>query len=354
MTARVAYFNTNANYVLVAPTITGITSSNASPNYGQTITISATCSNETAVYLGFRLEHPLKFNRIPMFDDGAHNDGVAGDHIYGADITLNGVILEYYIYAENAVAGLFSPQRAEHEFHTLMINLPVPAIGEVLINELMADNGTTALDSNGENDDWIELYNTTANGIDLTGLYLSDDAANLMKWQIPIGTSVAANDVLVFWTDNDALQSGLHTNFKLSSAGELLILSDGITIYDQVIFGVQTTDVSYARCPDGGTFSFTAPTFDALNDCIATITEIEIPLQISIFPNPTAENVFISSTENNSLHVQVIDLQGRILYKIVTSEQLIEIPSSSWQSGYYRIIVQSETGKISNIPFLKE
>jgi hypothetical protein len=354
MTARVAYFNTNSNYILVAPTISGISPSIASPNYGQTITITATCSNETAVYLGYRLEHPLKFNRIPLFDDGAHNDGAAGDHVYGADITLNGVILEYYIYAENAVAGLFSPQRAEHEFHTLLINLPIPAIGDVLINELMADNGTTALDSNGENDDWIELFNTTANGIDLTGLYLSDDAANLMKWQIPIGTSIAANDVLVIWTDNDALQSGLHTNFKLSAAGETVILSDGITVYDQVDFGLQTTDVSYARCPDSGIFAFTAPTFDAPNDCLAAIPESETPLQITVFPVPTAENVYISSKENDVLHVHVIDLQGRKLFEIVTSEKLIEIPSSNWQTGYYRIMVQSEMGKISTFPFLKE
>ncbi|MEY3437460.1 MAG: hypothetical protein RL265_45 [Bacteroidota bacterium] len=354
MNARVAYFNTNSNYVLVSPTISGITSSIASPNYGQTITITATCSNETAVYLGYRLEHPLKFNRIPLFDDGAHNDGAAGDHVYGADIILNGVILEYYIYAENAVAGLFSPQRAEHEFHTLLINLPVPAIGDVLVNELMADNGTTALDSNGENDDWIELFNTTANGIDLTGLYLSDDAANLMKWQLPIGTSVAANDVLIIWTDNDALQSGLHTNFKLSSAGESVILSDGTTIYDQVNFGLQTTDVSYARCPDGGTFAFTVPTFDALNDCIASLSEGETPLKIAVFPVPTAENVFVSSEENNSLHVQVIDLQGRKLFEIVTGDKLIEIPSNNWQSGYYRIIVQSDSGKVATMPFIKE
>jgi hypothetical protein len=159
---------------------------------------------------------------------------------------------------------------------------------------------------------------------------------------------------MIIWTDNDALQSGLHTNFKLSSAGESVILSDGITIYDQVNFGIQTTDVSYARCPDGGIFAFTSPTFDALNDCFASISESETPLKITIFPVPTVENVFISSEENHLLHVQVIDLQGRKLFEIVTSEELIEIPSSNWQSGYYRIIVQSEIGKISTTAFVKE
>jgi hypothetical protein len=140
----------------------------------------------------------------------------------------------------------------------------------------------------------------------------------------------------------------------LSSAGESVILSDGITIYDQVNFGVQTTDVSYARCPDGGTFAFTSPTFDILNDCIASLSESETPLKIAVFPVPTAENVFISSEENHSLHVQVIDLQGRKLFEIVTGDKLIEIPSSNWQSGYYRIIVQSDNGKVATMPFIKE
>ena len=55
-----------------------------------------------------------------MYDDGLHNDGAASDNIYGADIIINSLITEYYIYAENADAGMFSPERAEHEFYTLL------------------------------------------------------------------------------------------------------------------------------------------------------------------------------------------------------------------------------------------
>jgi hypothetical protein len=354
MDARVTYFNSNSNYLLVAPTINSWTVSNPTPSFGQTIYITANCSNATAVYLGYRLEHPLRFNRIQMFDDGAHGDGAAGDNVYGASVALNGVVLEYYIYADNSNAGVFSPQRAEHEFHTLTITLPLPAVGNVLINELMADNGTTAYDNYGENDDWFELFNTTSTSYDLTGLYLSDDAANLTKWQIPVGTVINANDVLVFWADNDLIQSGLHAAFKLSATGESLYLSDGTTIYDFVDFGVQTTDWSYARCPDGQTFTYAGPTFDALNNCFLSLVETEVPMDITLYPNPTRGDIQIRSGEEDGLKITVIDLQGRVLSSIESSEKLITIGSGLWSTGYYQVVVESTSGKITTIPFIKE
>lgn len=354
MDARVTYFNSNTNYNLVAPVISAYGASNATPSFGENITITATVSNATSVYLGLRNEHPLKFSRVQMFDDGAHDDGLAGDQVYGAFVQIDGVVFEYYIYAENGNAGMFSPQRAEHEFHSLTLNLPLPTVGDILINELMAINGVTAYDSNGENDDWIELFNTTSSAIDLSGLYLSDDPLLLMKWTLPIGTSIPANDVLVIWTDNDVIQSGLHTNFKLSASGESLILSNGTTIYDQVDFGIQTTDVSYARCPDGQTFTYATPTFDALNNCFLSIEEELIPMNVSVFPVPTNGNVFVSSKEAGSLTLEVTDLQGRLLYSAVSSDELIEIPSFDWKAGYYYIRIQSENNKLTSVPFIKE
>ena len=231
MSARVSFFNSNANYLLVAPTISSYSSSVMSPTYNQTITLNATCSNESTVYLGYRTNHSLKFNRVQMFDDGSHNDGAAGDHVYGVDALVNGAVFEYYIYAENANAGLFSPQRAEHEFHTLTVVIPFPTVGSVLVNEVIASNGTSAMDQNGENDDWIELYNTTSSPIDLSGMYLSDDALNLMKWSFPVPTIVPANGYLIVWADNDVFQSGLHASFKVNSSGESVLLSNGVNMY---------------------------------------------------------------------------------------------------------------------------
>ena len=56
-----------------------------------------------------------------MYDDGNHGDGIAGDGIYGVSIDVDARDIQYYIYAENSDAGIFSPQRAEKEFHQIPV-----------------------------------------------------------------------------------------------------------------------------------------------------------------------------------------------------------------------------------------
>ena len=131
-----------------------------------------------------------------------------------------------------------------------------PAASAVVINELMASNGGTLLDPQGDADDWIELKNMSAAEIDLSGMYLSDDRANPKKWQFPTGTTIAAGGYLLVWADDDAGDSpGLHTNFKLSAGGESVVLSDtddnGNTVIDAVDFPALDRDASYSRVPEG-------------------------------------------------------------------------------------------------------
>ncbi len=354
MSGRTTYFSTNSNYNLVAPTISAFSASNITPAFGETIYLTATCSNESTVYLGYRSNHQLKFNRVQMFDDGAHGDGAAGDHVYGYQVTIVGAIFEYYIYAENSTAGLFSPQRAEHEYHTLTISLPYCNIGDVLINEIIASNGSSAYDSNGENDDWVELYNTTSSAIDLSGMYLSDDALNIMKWSFPIGTSIPANGYLLVWCDNDLGQSGLHTNFKLSSLGENLIFSNGATVYDQVAFGVQSTDVAFARCPDGGSnFALVTPTPEANNGCQASILELEEAFQLKLFPNPFSEHLNIECGESSNVTVKISDLQGRIIYSNSIGFGLNQLNVSNWSNGVYYATFEKSNGQKLTVNLVK-
>jgi hypothetical protein len=77
-------------------------------------------------------------------------------------------------------------------------------------------------------------------------------------------------------------------------------------------------------------------------------------MDITVYPVPTNGNVFVSSKENAKLAIQVIDLQGRLLYETKSSEALIEIPSALWNAGFYHIRIQEGTSKLKTVEFIKQ
>jgi hypothetical protein len=162
---------------------------------------------------------------------------------------------------------MFSPKRAEFEFYTINAEFNFPTDG-IVINEFMASNDTDATDQNGEFEDWIELYNNGSETVDLNGYFLSDDSADPMKWTFPEGVSLESDSYLIVWADEDLEQEGLHADFKLSSSGETIILSDrNNLIIDALEYPEQTTDVSYARIPNAtGDFRTAVSTFNSNND----------------------------------------------------------------------------------------
>ncbi|MEJ6580311.1 MAG: lamin tail domain-containing protein [Akkermansiaceae bacterium] len=145
------------------------------------------------------------------------------------------------------------------------------------INEWMASNSAESgiLDpADSDSDDWIELFNPTANAVSLAGWALSDDLEDPLKFIIPAGFAIPANGYLIVWADDESLQNEvalrqeIHVPFKLSAGGELIVLTapDGSQI-DLVEFGEQTSNVVQLRRLDGGgDFAFSLmPTPGAAN-----------------------------------------------------------------------------------------
>ena len=52
--------------------------------------------------------------------------------------------------------------------------------------------------------------------IDLRNYYLSDDIANLAKWQLP-GVGIDPSGYTLFWIDNESEEGDMHANFKTVS-----------------------------------------------------------------------------------------------------------------------------------------
>ena len=90
------------------------------------------------------------------------------------------------------------------------------------------------------------MYNNSNIAIDLSDYSLTDNLGQFDKWKFPVGTQIGANGHLLIWADGNDV--GLHTNFKLSAAGEEIGLynSQG-TLLDSVIYQNMLTDVSFGR-----------------------------------------------------------------------------------------------------------
>ena len=127
MDARISYLKSTTEFQYVAPAITTVSSS---PVYAlnSSVKVTAHVTNANLVYLAFRFDSTQKFIKVQMYDDGNHNDVAAGDNIYGEAFTMQAPYAQYYIYAENAQAIMFSPERAEHEFYLLNISSAISNI----------------------------------------------------------------------------------------------------------------------------------------------------------------------------------------------------------------------------------
>lgn len=116
----------------------------------------------------------------------------------------------------------------------LLCAIALPLSAAPVISEFMAENDTTLQDSDGAFSDWIEIYNPDATAVNLSGYWLTDDAANLAKWTFPSVILESGARLLVFASGKDRATAGaeLHTNFQLSSAGEYfaLVAPDGSTL----------------------------------------------------------------------------------------------------------------------------
>lgn len=346
MGARTTWLLSQSQFTATPPSISNVTAVPSTPSINTTVTINCTVTGSTVVKLGYRDATWKRFEYLQMFDDGSHNDGASGDGVFGSSFTVTSPLSDYYVYAENGSAGIFSPERAEHEFYQLTAALSTAASGEVNFNEFLAVNQNDTTDAIGAHEDWIEMVNTTSQPLSLFGLYLSDDATQLTKWAFPAGTVIPANGFLLVWADEDNNPAELHCNFKLSSAGEEIYLTNSNgTIYDYYIFGPQSADISYGRCPDATgpwqPFLNTTPKYG--NDCPTGISSPENETTAFIFPNP-ASNIASVGGVKNLTHLECTDLTGKVIWT-ANADDLNQagIPLQNFKAGIYLVKINNTT-----------
>ena len=179
--------------------------------------------------------------------------------------------------------------------------------GFLVVNEIMASNGETLADPQGQYEDWIEIYNGGDAPVNMAGMYLTDDLDDPTKWKIPAEdparTTVPAGGYLLIWVDNDVEDPGLHAGFKLGADGEDvgLFATDGATLIDGLTYPALLTDISYGRDPDARDqwrfFPEPTPGTENAGAYDGAIGEIEISHEHGFYNEPFAVSISTETPE---------------------------------------------------------
>ncbi|GHV51110.1 hypothetical protein FACS1894181_12530 [Bacteroidia bacterium] len=140
----------------------------------------------------------------------------------------------------------------------LVAGLQAQRTTSMRINEVLVINDDNYLDDYGKKNGWIELFNTSANVVNIGGCFLTDDINEPKKYPIPKGdvlTKISPRQHVLFWTDSMAWHGTFHVNFKLDPDKANFVAffdSDGRTLIDSVTIPArQKADISYGRKIDG-------------------------------------------------------------------------------------------------------
>ncbi|WP_206426156.1 lamin tail domain-containing protein [Nakamurella antarctica] len=132
----------------------------------------------------------------------------------------------------------------------------------IVINEIESNGGVPG--------DWVELFNSGATAVDISGFGLLDSDDTHTQSLIPTGTTVAPGGYYV--VEEASL------GFGLGGADSVrLFAADGTTLIDSYSWTAHAS-TTYGRCPNGtGNFAVTtAATKGAANDCSIPIKINEI------------------------------------------------------------------------------
>ena len=157
-------------------------------------------------------------------------------------------------------------------------------LNPVRINEVSASN-SIYVNEYFKHNDWVELYNTTDQPIDVEGMYLSDNLKKPQKYQITkgntsINTIIPAHGYLVIWCDKLDPLSQLHASFKLDAdGGDVLLTAADESWNDHLVYTTMKGDETVGRYPDGSAnvIKMNLPTIAKSNITSSYTTEIEQP-----------------------------------------------------------------------------
>lgn len=199
----------------------------------------------------------------------------------------------------------------------------LPDPGSVVINELLAHSHLGS--------DWIELYNSTNEPINIGGWFLSDNDSNMMKFEIAEGTIIEPDTYEVFYEtthfEQVSTDPGRLIPFALSENGEEIYLSSAsggvLTGYQEFEdFGASQRDVSFGRHYKSSTGNFNFVSMSQKTPGQANAYTKVGPIVISeimYHPEPDGDAEFIELYNTTDTAVDLYDNGENVGWKLFDS-----------------------------------
>ena len=342
MDERLAFYQQHPYYLAAPPEIGERTYEPSNVSVGEDLLITATVSDADQAWIMFRSSATEPYRQQEMYDDGTNGDQEAGDGIFSTSLTAGYNKLQYYLYAENDSAGVFSPENASKAYHEIILDKGL------VLNEVVSHNESTAFDEDFRYEDWIELYNRSNEVVELKGYYLSNHPDTPLMWPLPY-ISVDPDSYTIVWADKDTDDEILHCTFKLPAKGSTLYLNHvDQGLIDEVTIPYLDEDIAYARYENGtGDFIKMEPSYKAYNDQPIGFNPFQDDQTgLSVFPNPFHHQFQVHTTSPTADQLDIFDLQGRRMHS-TQFNQSHTVDASLWPSGLYLIRLHTgETRKI--------
>ncbi|MBT4399492.1 MAG: T9SS type A sorting domain-containing protein [Bacteroidetes bacterium] len=240
------------------------------------------------------------------------------------------------------------------------------AISGLYINEFMARNTSVHLNNVNQYDDWIEIYNSNDEAVDIGGLFITDRSSDLEFWQIPVSspeiTTLSAKGYLMLYPSGDPDLGVQHTNFQLAGGGEYIALSQRylgqLSVVDDIMYPAQTNNISYGRTTDAGLpwVFFNEPTPLRSNQASSGLEKSEIlNNQVRIYPNPVSQDLYIQVILENAsvFNMQIMNAMGETVLVLDDGSQnypngnfefVVNLKSEGFKTGIYliRILINNQ------------
>ena len=221
-------------------------------------------------------------------------------------------------------------------------NLTAQGITPVRVNEVSAANGIYVNEYFKRND-WVELYNTTDEAIDVEGMYLTDNLSKPTKYQITkgnalISTIIPAHGYLIIWCDKLESTGQLHAQFKLDADGGTVMLTAADQSWsDCLTYAQHQSDQTVGRYPDGqnDVFVMNIPTIANSNIASSYMVAVPQPEKTTDIDEAQISNL------NSQTKTQIFNLAG----------QPVDNPRPG---SYYIARVTDSKGHVRTYKFIKK